>query len=173
MLLARQIPAISSCPLSQVEQTFLLFLLCFQKSKFFMVEDLCRFWHLWTDFNYANVPSIYTFLSRNIYYYSTTACLPHFGLTYIIHTGLPVMFLAFKPEFSSEEIYIYTFFLWLLMLLWLGAICQIWRPKMHHEISFFPDVSVRPYVSKAIAAALWANLEDKKWISLLSWKILF
>ena len=109
MLLARQIPAISSCPLSQVEQTFLLFLLCFQKSKFFMVEDLCRFWHLWTDFNYANVPSIYTFLSRNIYYYSTTACLPHFGLTYIIHTGLQVMFLAFRPEFRGD-LHLYFFF---------------------------------------------------------------
>ena len=165
MVLARQIPAISSCPLSQVEQTFLLFLLCFQKSKFFMVEDLCRFWHLWTDFNYANVPSIYTFLSRNIYY-----CLPAtiwIDLHYLYR--IPVMFLAFKPGFRGD-LHLYFFFLWLLMLLWLGAICQIWRPKMHHEISFFPDVSVRPYVSKAIAAALW---EDKKWISLLSWKILF
>ena len=172
MLLARQIPALSSCPLSQVEQTFLLFLLCFQKSKFFMVEDLCRFWHLWTDFNYANVPSIYTFLSRNIYYILLYYCLPHFGLTYIIYIGIYQSCFWLLSQ-GSEEIYIYTFFLWLLMLLWLGAICQIWRPKMHHEISFFPDVSVRPYVSKAIAAALWANLEDKKWISLLSWKILF
>ena len=169
MVLARQIPvAISSCPLIQLEQTLLLFLLCFQKSKFFTVEDLCRFWHLWTDFNYANVPSIYTFLSRNIYY-----CLPAtiwIDLHYLY--SIPVMFLAFRPEFRGD-LHLYFFFLWLLMLLWLGAICQIWRPKMHHEISFFPDVSVRPYVSKAIAAALWANLEDKKWISLLSWKILF
>ena len=108
MLLARQIPAISSCPLSQVEQTFLLFLLCFQKSKFFMVEDLCRFWHLWTDFNYANVPSIYTFLSRNIYYILLYYCLPHFGLTYIIHTGLQVMFLAFRPEFRGD-LHLYFF----------------------------------------------------------------
>ena len=132
MVLARQIPAISSCPLIQLEQTLLLFLLCFQKSKFFTVEDLCRFWHLWTDFNYANVPSIYTFLSRNIYY-----CLPAtiwIDLHYLY--SIPVMFLAFKPGFRGD-LHLYFFFLWLLMLLWLGAICQIWRPKMHHEISFF------------------------------------
>ena len=109
MLLARQIPAISSCPLSQVEQTFLLFLLCFQKSKFFMVEDLCRFWHLWTDFNYANVPSIYTFLSRNIYYILLYYCLPHFGLTYIIYIGIYQSCFWLLSQ-GSEEIYIYTFF---------------------------------------------------------------
>ena len=104
MLLARQIPAISSCPLSQVEQTFLLFLLCFQKSKFFMVEDLCRFWHLWTDFNYANVPSIYTFLSRNIYYILLYYCLPHFGLTYIIYIGIYQSCFWLLSQ-GSEEIY--------------------------------------------------------------------
>ena len=109
MLLARQIPAISNCPLSQVEQTFLLFLLCFQKSKFFMVEDLCRFWHLWTDFNYANVPSIYTFLSRNIYYILLYYCLPHFGLTYIIYIGIYQSCFWLLSQ-GSEEIYIYTFF---------------------------------------------------------------
>ena len=108
MVLARQIPvAISSCPLIQLEQTLLLFLLCFQKSKFFTVEDLCRFWHLWTDFNYANVPSIYTFLSRNIYY-----CLPAtiwIDLHYLY--SIPVMFLAFRPEF--RDLHLYFFFLWL------------------------------------------------------------
>ena len=89
----------------QLEQTFLLVLLSFQKSKSFMVEDLCRFWHLWTDFNYANVPSIYTFLSRNIYY-----CLPAtiwIDLHYLY--SIPVMFLAFKPGFRGD-LHLYFFF---------------------------------------------------------------
>ena len=77
--------------------------------KFFTVEDLCRFWHLWTDFNYANVPSIYTFLSRNIYYILLYYCLPHFGLTYIIYIGIYQSCFWLLSQ-GSEEIYIYTFF---------------------------------------------------------------
>ena len=97
MVLARQIQAISSCPLSRLEQTF-------QESKFFTVEDICRFWHLWTDFNYANVPSIYTFLSRNIYY-----CLPTtFWIDLHYSYSIPVMFLAFKPQF--RDLHLYFFF---------------------------------------------------------------
>ena len=169
MVLAGQIPvAISSCPLIQLEQTFLLFLLCFQKSKFFTVEDLCRFWHLWTDFNYANVPSIYTFLSRNIYY-----CLPAtiwIDLHYLY--SIPVMFLAFRPEFRGD-LHLYFFFLWLDAFVTWCYLSNLTTKNASWNLLFFPDVSVRPYVSKAIAAALWANLKDKKWISLLSWKILF
>ena len=72
--------------------------------KFFTVEDLCRFWHLWTDFNYANVPSIYTFLSRNIYYILLYYCLPHFGLTYIIYIGIYQSCFWLLSQ-GSEEIY--------------------------------------------------------------------
>ena len=98
--------------------------------------------------------------SLNIYFPFQKYLLPHFGLTYIIYIVYQSCFWLLDQ--SSEEIYIYTFFFsdfWCFCDLVLSV--KFDDQKCIMKSPFFPDVSVRPYVSEAIAEALWANLEEK------------
>ena len=96
---------------------------CFQKSNSLRLK-------IYVDFDIYGQISIMQMFPSFFFPFleKSTDWLPHFGLTYIIY--IPVMF---GLVIASSEIYIFFFFSDS-DALWLGAICQIWRPKVHHQI---------------------------------------
>ena len=98
--------------------------------KFFTVEDLCRFWHLWTDFNYANVPLLLLSFSRKINWLTATFWIDlHYLYTSHVWFG-----------YSQFRDLHFLFFLWLwCFVTWCYLSNLTTKSASSNPHPFFPD----------------------------------